>query len=146
MTLIRWPGINWHYSQCYISQQTFFFSIILLVYIVDTGIVLSNKYTKSPSPECYMTFWSLTECGYTLHWSGITVIHALVSEMDLIIPFNELARSFHRTFATGTACRQNAYSFKHLILSHFGLACMIKCWAKSYKNVSCIRNFSCTLG
>ena len=40
--------------------------------MVGTGILSNNM--RSPSPECYTTFWMMTIYSDTLHWSGITPI------------------------------------------------------------------------
>ena len=74
--------------------------------MVGTGILSNNM--RSPSPECYMTFWMMTIYSDTLHWSGITPIFYPITDLDLITEFNFylIARGFHRTFATGAACQQ----------------------------------------
>ena len=69
--------------------------------MVGTGILSNNM--RSPSPECYTTFWMMSIYSDTLHWSGITPIFDHISDLDLI---TEFASGFHRTFATGAACQQ----------------------------------------
>ena len=74
--------------------------------MVDTGILSNNM--RSPSPECYTTFWMMTIYSDTLHWSGITPILTLLLILTLLpnLTFYLIARGFHRTFATGAACQQ----------------------------------------
>ena len=67
--------------------------------MVDTGILFSNM--KSPSHECIMTFWSLTNIDFptdqTFHqW------HELDTKLDLHWILND----FHGSFATGVSCQQ----------------------------------------
>ena len=74
--------------------------------MVGTGILSNNM--RSPSPECYTTFWMVTIYSDTLHWSGITPILTLFLILTLLpnLTFYLIARGFHRTFATGAACQQ----------------------------------------
>ena len=44
--------------------------------------------TRSPSPECYTTFWMMTIYSDTLHWSGITPIFDPITDLDLITEFD----------------------------------------------------------
>ena len=52
--------------------------------MVGKGILSNNM--KSPSPECFTTFWMMTIYSDTLHWSGITPI----TDLDLIAEFDFL--------------------------------------------------------
>ena len=69
--------------------------------MVGTGILYK---CEVPSPECYTTFWMMTIYSDTLHWSGITPI--LIWTLLPKLTFYLIKRSFHRIFATGTACQQ----------------------------------------
>ena len=50
--------------------------------MVDTGILSNNM--RSPSPECYTTFWRMTIYSDTLHRSDITAMFDPVTDLDLI--------------------------------------------------------------
>ena len=52
-------------------------------YMVDTGIL--SSYMRSRSPECYITFWSITICSSTLHWTDITLPLDLLSNWTLLL-------------------------------------------------------------
>ena len=56
--------------------------------MVGTGILSNNK--RSPSPECYTTFWMMTIYSDTLHWSGITLnwMFDPITDLDLIAEFD----------------------------------------------------------
>ena len=56
--------------------------------MVGTGILSNN--IRSPSPECYTTFWRMTIYIDTLHWSGITPIFDSITDLDLITEFDLL--------------------------------------------------------
>ena len=56
--------------------------------MVGTGILSNNM--RSPSPECYTTFWMMTIYSDTLHWSGITPIFDPITDIDLITEFDFL--------------------------------------------------------
>ena len=56
--------------------------------MVGTGILSNNM--RSPSPECYTTFWMMTVYSDTLHWSGITLIFDPIIDLDLITEFDFL--------------------------------------------------------
>ena len=83
------------------------------------------KEYEAPSPEYYTTFWMMSLYSDNLHWSGITPILTLLLILILLqnSTFHLIARGFQRTFATDAACQQDAYSSRHLVLSHFG-TCM----------------------
>ena len=51
----------------------------------DMGI--SSNIIKSPSPKCYMTFWDIIIYSDTHHWSGMSLIRDIVSELDFITVF-----------------------------------------------------------
>ena len=51
--------------------------------------VLSNN-MRSPSPECYTTFWMTTIYSDTLHWSGITPTFDPITDLDLVTEFDFL--------------------------------------------------------
>ena len=51
--------------------------------------ILSNN-MRSPSPECYTTFWMMTIYSDTLYWSGITRIFEPITDLDLITEFDFL--------------------------------------------------------
>ena len=74
--------------------------------MVGTGILSNNM--RSPSPECYNTFWMMTIYSDTLYWSGITPIFDPITDLDIIIEFDFFTelRGFRGTFATGAACQQ----------------------------------------
>ena len=57
--------------------------------------------SRSSSPECYTTFWMMTNYSDTLHWSGITPIFDPITDLDLITEFDFLPNC-----ATGAACQQ----------------------------------------
>ena len=56
--------------------------------MVGMGILSNNM--RSPSPECYTTFWMMTIYSDTLHWSGITPILDPITDLDLITEFDFL--------------------------------------------------------
>ena len=60
--------------------------------MVDMGISLNIM--KSPSPKCYMTFCDMTIYSDTLNWSDITPICELITDLDLIIDVDFIAK-FH---------------------------------------------------
>ena len=73
--------------------------------------VLSNSMKPLPSPECYMTFWSMTICSDTYYWSDITLARDLLPNWTILpnlTSFYRIARCLHRTFATGAVCKQKA--------------------------------------
>ena len=93
--------------------------------IVDTRILSNNL--KSTSPECYMTFWSVTIIRDSLCWSYITSICGLVTELDrcLVAAFDfwHKCMSFSKNTCDGCGLpTMDAFFSMHLILSHFGLA------------------------
>ena len=58
--------------------------------MVGTGILSNNM--RSPSPECYTTFWMMTIYSDTLHWSGITPMFDPITDLDLITEFDFLPK------------------------------------------------------
>ena len=52
----------------------------------------SSNIMKSPSPECYMTFWDMTVYNDTLNWSDITPICELITEVDFITDFDFITK------------------------------------------------------
>ena len=72
-------------------------------FIIDTGILFSNM--KSPSRECWMSFWSLTNSDFptdqTFHQ-----LNDLYTECDL----HRIMDGFHGAFATGVACKQGMFT------------------------------------
>ena len=54
--------------------------------MVGKGVLPNNM--RSPSPECYTTFWMMTIYSDTLHWSGITQIFDPITDLDLITEFD----------------------------------------------------------
>ena len=68
--------------------------------------VRGSNNIRSPSPECYTTFWMMTIYSDTLHWSGITPIFDPIWTFLPNLTFYRIARGFHRTFTTGAACQQ----------------------------------------
>ena len=54
--------------------------------MVDMGI--TSNIMKSPSPNCYMTFWDMIIYIDTFHWSDISPNRDLVTELDLITVFD----------------------------------------------------------
>ena len=78
---------------------------------------------RSPSPECYTTFWMMTIYSDTLHWSGITPIFDPVTDLDLITKFDFLPNCTRFPYNICNGCgmpTEDAFSFGHLVLSHFG--------------------------
>ena len=57
-------------------------------FYVGTGILSNNM--RSPSPECYPTFWMMTIYSDVLHWSGITPIFDPITDLDLTTEFDFL--------------------------------------------------------
>ena len=51
------------------------------------GILFNN--TKTPSSECCTTFWSMTIYSDTLHRSGITLSHDIVTELHFVTEFDQ---------------------------------------------------------
>ena len=76
---------------------------------------LSNN-MKSPSPECYTTFWRMTLYCDNLHWSGITPIFDPVTELVLIIEFYYLPNSRLPLNICNDMQTENTYSSGHLVL------------------------------
>ena len=58
--------------------------------MVDMGI--SSNIMKSPSPECYKTFWDMTIYTDTLSWSDITLICELITDLDFITDFDLITK------------------------------------------------------
>ena len=88
--------------------------------MVGTGI-LSNS-MRSPSPDCYTTFWMMTIYIDTLHWSGITPIFYSITDLDLITEFDFLlyCERFPWNICNGNGMpTEDVYSSGHLVLSHF---------------------------
>ena len=56
--------------------------------MVGTGILSNNM--RSPSRECYTTFWMMTIYSDTLIWSGIAPIFDPITDLDLIIEIDFL--------------------------------------------------------
>ena len=67
--------------------------------MVDTGILLSNM--KSPSHECLMTFWSLTNSDFPTNQT----FHQF-HDIDYRAWPSPIMSGFHGAFATGVACQQ----------------------------------------
>ena len=89
--------------------------------MVGTGILSNN--TRSPSPECYTTFWMMTIYSDTLHWSGITPIFYPFTDLDLITEFEFLpnCERFPKNIYNGCDMpTEDAYASGHMVLSHFG--------------------------
>ena len=89
--------------------------------------VLSNI-TRSPSPECYTTFWMMTIYSDTLHWSGITLLFDPITDPDLITEFDFLPNCERFPWIICNGCgmpTEDAYSSGHLVLSYFGLASVL---------------------
>ena len=89
--------------------------------MVGTGILSNNM--RSPSPECYTTFWMMTIFSGTFHWSGIAPIVDLVTDLGLITEFDFLpnCERFPKNIINGCGMpTEDAYSSGHLTLSHFG--------------------------
>ena len=99
--------------------------------IVGTGILSNNM--RSPSSECYTTFWRMTKYSDTLHWSDITSIFDPVTDMDLITNFDILPNwaRFPKSINFAT---EDAY------LSLWDLLVFL-CWGQSLLNLSCFRTF-----
>ena len=55
-------------------------------------IWISSHIMKPPSHKCYMTFWDKTIRIDTLHWSAITSICALITELVLITDFDLITK------------------------------------------------------
>ena len=74
--------------------------------MVGTGILPNNM--RSPSPECYTTFWMMTTYSghpplighYTNFWP--LLIWTLLPNLTFYL----IVQGFHRTYATGAACQQ----------------------------------------
>ena len=65
----------------------------------STGISPNNM--RSPSPECYTTFWMMTT--YSVPSIDRTLHQFFtITEFDLYL----IVQGFHRTYATGAACQQ----------------------------------------
>ena len=89
--------------------------------MVGTGILSNNM--RSPSPECYTTFWMMTIYSDTFHWSGITPIFDPITDLDLITIFDFLPNCERFPLNICKGCdmpKEDAYSSGHLVLSHFG--------------------------
>ena len=75
--------------------------------MVDKGISSNNM--KSPSPKCYMTFWDMILYSDSLHRSGISLNHDLVTELDLISDFDLITKYWEVSiehFAMGVASKR----------------------------------------
>ena len=57
--------------------------------MVDMGI--SSNIMKSPSPECYMTFWDMIIYKETLHWSDIITELDPITVFDVITLFRDVS-------------------------------------------------------
>ena len=69
------------------------------MFMVDTGIFFSNM--KSPSHECYMTFWPSTSCSDFPTDQTFHQFHDLCTELNL----HWITSCFHWAFATGVTCQ-----------------------------------------
>ena len=103
-------------------------------FMVDTGTLFSNM--KSPSRECWMTFWPLTNSDFptdqTFHQ-----FNDLYIEFDL----HQIMSSFHGAFATGVACQQGTSTlpdtwFRHRFLDLLVLQ-FLRPWPDS-SNLPCL--------
>ena len=56
--------------------------------MVGTGISPNNM--RSPSPECYTTFWMMTTYSDTLHWYRTLHQFLTITDLDLITEFDFL--------------------------------------------------------
>ena len=91
-------------------------------FMVDTGILFSNM--KSPSRECWMTFWPLTNSDFptdqTFHQ-----FNYLYTEFDL----HRIMSGFRRAFATGVACQQGTLTLPDFWFRPlFGTCLCSNCW------------------
>ena len=74
--------------------------------MVGTEILPNNM--RSPSPECYTTFWMMT----TYKWHPPLIGHhtnfwpLLIWTLLPNLTFYLIVQGFHRTYATGAACQQ----------------------------------------
>ena len=68
-------------------------------FMVVTRILFSNM--KSPSHECYMIFWPLTNSDFSTDQS-FHQFHDINTELEL----HRIMSGFHWAFATGVACEQ----------------------------------------
>ena len=59
-------------------------------FMVDMGI--SSNIMKSPSPNCYMTFWDMVIYSDNLNWSDITPIFEPITELDVITNFDLITK------------------------------------------------------
>ena len=78
--------------------------------MVDMGILFSNM--KSPSHECEMTFWPLTNSDFPID-KTFHQFHDLDTELDL----HRIMSGFHGAFATIVSCQQFTLPdtwFRHL--------------------------------
>ena len=95
-------------------------------FMVDMGI--SSNIMKSTFPKCYMTFWDMTMYNDTLNWSNITPICELITELDFFYRFwpyyQILEVSIEHCNGYGLPT-EDAYSSRHLVLSHLGLALVL---------------------
>ena len=85
---------------------------------VDTGILFSN--IKSPSHECLMTFWPLTNSDFPTNQTSHQFYY-----LDTELGLHRIMSGFHGAFATGVTCQQGTLTLldtwcRRLIL---GLAC-----------------------
>ena len=51
-------------------------------------VLIKHYEAPPPFPKCYMTFWDMAIYSDNLHWSGISLNRALVTELDLITVFD----------------------------------------------------------
>ena len=87
--------------------------------MVDRRILSHDM--KSSFPECYMTFWSMTN---NTHSFDQTLTRDLITELDLITDFDLFAE--FRELATDTACQQRTLTPPdNWSCPTFGLACVL---------------------
>ena len=89
-------------------------------FMVDTGILSNNM--KFPSQKCKMTF-----CDLTIYNDNPLLIR-LCSELDLF----RILSGFHRTFATGVACRQGTLIPPDTWSRPYGTCICSTCWDQSF--------------
>ena len=92
-------------------------------FMVDTGILSNNM--KFPSHKCKMTFCDLTIYNETPYWSDFVPNST----------FYRLLSGFHRTFATGVACRQGTLTPPDTWSRPCGTCIFSTCWDQSFSEL-----------
>ena len=103
--------------------------------MVGTGILPNNM--RSPSPECYTSFWMMTTNSDTLHWSDITPIF----DRYWCGPFSWLCKVFIEHMQRVRHANRGRLRLRTPGPVPLWDLQVLQCWDQSLLNLSCLLTF-----